>query len=94
MESRLAVGESPFPPLKLGPLAKCPKCGGDEVSVYWHDEREISDDTYNGHERGRCRMVSGVYCKPGLKKRHTWVPEHMHRGCRRCTYEWAEAPLT
>ena len=85
---------SPFPPLKTGPIAKCPKCGDGELYVHWHDAKEISVDIYEGHDRGKCAMVAGSHIQPALKKKHVWVPEHMHRTCRGCRYEWAEAPLT
>ena len=53
--------------------AKCPKCGGDNISATYHaaGASRPMDDCWN-------TVVEDV--------------EHHDRYCRRCSYEWCEAP--
>ena len=84
---------SPFPKLNIGDQARCPKCGGFTKTVTWHPEREGYTLAHDEHWSTKCRAVVGEYCTVSKQKKHVWIPEHMHRRCDMCQYEWAEAPL-
>ena len=58
------------------PVAKCPKCGNDDIRATFRIKNEF----------GRCGESPTKHCP-------STMPEHLHRECRRCHYEWVEAPL-
>ena len=85
--------ESPFPPLDITDQAKCPKCGARTKTVVWHDERRTSLKTEDTYGARACLRITEGYHLPADNKHVVWVPEHMHRRCDQCSFQWAEAPL-
>ncbi len=61
----------------FAPAAKCPKCGFDEVRVAYCD----------GHS---LRYYKSACYKTFDSWRDEKAPEHLHRTCQRCRYEWLE----
>lgn len=84
-----------FPWKPFDPDGPCPKCGlNNGHRVVWHKEIELTTKTHADHVDAHCRAITEGYCIPSDKKDYVWVPEHMHRHCGVCQYQWAEAPLT
>lgn len=85
-KTRSAVGRTGRTPVaELPPFrkaARCDKCGGSDVSSSFH---RAADSGYycNGIGNSVCRDTWGVWERP----------EHLKRRCRRCGYEWLEAPI-
>lgn len=55
----------------------CRKCGDKEATAVFCD----------GHEFARCQVNEA---KEPFREKHA---EHIDRFCRRCRYQWIEAPL-
>lgn len=65
----------------------CPKCGQRDIHVVWVKAQPFL----------KKRLKSGLSVPATIGNRlmegRLSAEEHMHRSCRTCQYEWAEAPL-
>lgn len=67
----------------FNPEAKCPQCGGDDISVSYLDNNAYScQSTYAPRAYPDARPVCHYHSGP-----------HHHRTCRRCGFRWAEAVM-
>lgn len=57
----------------------CVKCGSDDIYTRWH--RGIDDCSYSERKR-----------RGYQEKRAELDPEHLHRTCRGCGFDWTTRP--
>lgn len=63
--------------------AKCPKCAGDDIHTSYQRTAHCHSSSFPNECAINRFTPSDDCCDPAKS-------EHLHRYCRRCSYQWAE----
>jgi hypothetical protein len=74
-----AIADLPY----FDEAARCPKCWHDDIGTSWEENAHCSGHRYP-HD----------WCPTPTFKPECCTAEHLHRTCRRCHFQWAEAVIS